>query len=343
MPHPLARTLLLPWRLRQPQGGDKMASIWKSTTTATKTNNTFTGTVLSSWSRQQKLAMIAGFAILAIVLAVSACSKQSAKSTLVAVSNPAPTNQTASPTTPVATFQALATPPAIPAAKKTTTSKKRPANVLYTDANSGVSFMYPRKSNLTTGGKAQPYFDSDAVPMNFVHDGGTALATVELPNTLYPGTDFANAFFTVNVNRTIPQNECQHFAYLDMSEADGEPIESEKVTVGSTEMQRTSEFAGNALRQAEARYYHNYENGACYEYVLGLGTAGYGTKDGVKPVDRDEVFSRLEKILATVKIQPVAHDRIAPDRIVHEDEAAKAQPADQQLTTQAVAGSDSGK
>lgn len=323
-----------------------MSTIWKSTSKETKTkaakpNNSPTGTILSSWSRQQKLAMIACFAILGIVLAISSCSRQSAKSTLVAVSNPAQTSQTASPTTPVATFQALATPPAIPAAKKTT--KKRPANVLFTDANSGVSFMYPRKSNLTTCGKAQPYFDSDAVPMNFVHDGGTALATVELPNRLYPGTDFANAFFTVNVNRTIPQNECQHFGHLDMSEADGEPIESEKVTVGSTEMQRTSEFAGNALRQAEARYYHNYENGACYEYVLGLGTAGYGTKEGIQPVDRDEVFGRLEKILATVKVQPVAQDRLAQDKLANDDDAAKSKPAEQTATTQVIAGSDSGK
>jgi hypothetical protein len=310
-----------------------MSTIWKSTTKATKTNNSFTGTVLSSWSRQQKIAMIAGFAILGIVLAVSACSRQSAKSALVAVSNPAQNMLPTNPAAPVATFQSLATAPTTSAAKKTTTSKKRPANVLYTDADSGVSFMYPRKSKLTTGDKAQPYFDSDAVPMNFVHDGGTALATVELPNRLYPGTDFTNAFFTVNVNRTVPQNECQHFAFLDMSEADGEPIESEKVTVGTTEMHSTSEFAGNALRQAEAHFYHNYENGACYEYVLGLGTAGYGTKDGVRAVDRDEVFSRLEKILATVKIQPVAHD----------EELAKTQPAEQQVTAQAVAGADGGK
>ena len=316
-----------------------MATIWKSTTKETKSNNTFSGTVLSSWSRQQKLAMIAGFAILGIVLAVSACSKQSAKSTLVPVSNPAQNPQAANPAAPVAAFQSRATAPTTPAAaKRTTTSKKRPANVLYTDANSGVSFSYPRKSSLTTGDKAQPYFESDAVPMNFVHDGGTALATVELPNTLYPGTDFANAFFTVNVNHTIPQNECQHFAYLDTSEADGEPIESEKVTVGSIEMQRTSEFAGNALRQAEARYYHNYENGACYEYVLGLGTAGYGTRDGIQPVDRDEVFSRLEKILATVKVQPVAHDGVAQG-----EEATQSQPAEQLATTQALADSDSGK
>lgn len=326
-----------------------MSTIWRSTskepkTKAAKPNNSFTRTILSSWSRQQKLAMIACFAMLGIVLAISACSRQSAQSTLVAVSNHAQSAQPTNTTAPVATFQSVAAAPAAPPSTATKkTMKKRPADVLYSDANSGVSFTYPRKSNLTTGDKAQPYFDSDAVPMNFVHDGGTALATVELPDTSYPGTDFANAFFTVNVNRTVPQNECQHFAYLDTSEADGEPIESEKVTVGSTEMQRTSEFAGNALRQGEAQYYHSYQNGACYEYVLGLGTAGYGTKEGIQPVDREQVFARLERILATVKIQPVAHEGVAHDLIAHNDDQTKTHPAEQPVTAQAVAGSDSGK
>jgi hypothetical protein len=42
-----------------------------------------------------------------------------------------------------------------------------------------------------------------------------------------------------------------------------------------------------------------------------VGTAGYGTKDGVKPVNRDEVFAQLEKILATVKINPVEQEQVA--------------------------------
>jgi len=302
-----------------------MSTIWKSTPKQTKTNNVFTGTTLSSWSRQQKLTMIAGFAILAIALVVSACSKQSAKSTLVGVSSPTQNSQPVDSSVPVVATQTVIAPAQTPSAATKKVSKKRPANVLYTNANLGVSFMYPRKSNLTTGDKAQPYFDSDAVPMNFVHDGGTAIATVELPKSLYPGTDFANAFFTVNVNRSIPQDECRHFAYLDMNEADGEPIDAEKITIGSTEMERTSEFAGSALKQAEAQYYHSYQNGACYEYILGLGTAGYGTKDGIQPVNRDEVFARLEKILATVNIQPAAQ----------EEQAAKVQTAEQQVTSQA--------
>ena len=42
-----------------------------------KTNSNNSDATLSSWSRQQKIAMIAGFVILGILIALSACSKQS--------------------------------------------------------------------------------------------------------------------------------------------------------------------------------------------------------------------------------------------------------------------------
>ena len=143
------------------------------------------------------------------------------------------------------------------------------------------------------------------VRMNFVQPGGVTVATVALPGGSYPGTDFASAFFNVNINRKVSEQECARFAFVDTRNADGEPVDAEKVKVNSTDMEMTSDFSGSAVMQAETQYYHSYENGTCYEYVLGLGTAGYGTKDGVEPVNRDQVFAKLEKILATVKVNPV--------------------------------------
>jgi hypothetical protein len=296
-----------------------MSTAWKSTKSA---NKTFTATVLSSRSRQQKIAMMGCLAILGLLLAVSACSKQSQRSALVAVSSPAPSPAPAAisvPSIPAPQFAQTTTAPQT-AAKKI--SKKRPENVSFTDANSGVSFTYPRKFNLATAGNAQPQLDGDAVPMNFIQSGGTTVATVAMPKALYPGTDFASAFFSVNVNRSLSEEQCSHFAFVDTRNADGEPIDAEKAKIGTTDMEMTSEFAGNVTRQAEAQYYHSYENGACYEYILGLGTAGYPTIEGVEPVDRDEVFARLEKILATVKTHPVAQEQAA-DHAVTAAESAK--------------------
>jgi hypothetical protein len=292
------------------KSGDQKFTNQESTNQATN-HNTISGTTLSSWSRQQKLAMatIAGFAIVGLLLAVSACSKQSPKPALVGVSSPASTSLTpAAAATPATTPTAAVSPE--PIRKKT--PKKRPATVTYSDPNSGVSFLYPRKFALTSGDKAQPELAGIGdVPMNFVQPGGVAVATVALPSSSYPGTDFASAFFNVNVNRRVSEQECAHFAFVDTRDADGEPVDAEKVKIGSTDMETTSSFSANAMKQAETQYYHSYENGACYEYVLGLGTAGYGSKDGIEPVHRDEVFARLEKILATVKINPVEPEHVA--------------------------------
>jgi hypothetical protein len=285
-----------------------MTTTWKSgdkkPSNQATNNNTISGTMLSSWSRQQKLAMIAGFAILGLLLVVSACSKQGPKPALVGVSTPTPSSATPATAVTAATTPTAA---ALPARVKKT-PKKRPANITYSDANSGVSFLYPRKFALASGDKAAPQLAAmsmNEVPMNFAQPGGVAVATVALPGGSYPGTDFASAFFNVNVNRSVSEQECAHFAFVDTRNADGEPVDAEKVKIGVTDMEMTSDFSASAIKQAETQYYHSYENGACYEYVLGLGTAGYGTKDGIEPVNRDEVFAKLEKILATVKINPV--------------------------------------
>jgi hypothetical protein len=270
------------------------------------TNNTISGTTLSSWSRQQKLAMIAGFAILGLLLVVSACSKQSPKPALVFVSGPAATSAAPVGAAPPATTAAVA---AVPVKK---TPKKRPANVTYSDANSGVSFLYPRQFALASGDKTQPQLAGTGnVSMNFVQPGGVAIATVALPGGSYPGTDFASAFFSVNVNRSVSEQECAHFAFVDTRNADGEPVDAEKVKIGSADMEMTSNFSAGGIAQAETQYYHSYENGACYEYVLGLGTEGSAAEGGIEHVNRDEVFAKLEKILATVKINPAEQEHAA--------------------------------
>jgi len=94
-------------------------------------------------------------------------------------------------------------------AKKT--RKKRPANVTYSNANSGVSFLYPRKALLTSGDDAKSDLAAVGdVPMNFIQPGGASVATVALPDNAYPGTDFSSAFFRVNVNRNVSEQECEH-------------------------------------------------------------------------------------------------------------------------------------
>jgi hypothetical protein len=272
-----------------------------------KTNSNNAGATLSSWSRQQKIAMIAGFVILGILIALSACSKQAPKPALVGISSPdTQTSTAAAAPTPMATPA-----PAVPVAKKKTRKKRPAAIVTYSDPKTGVSFRYPRKYEFASGDKIQPAIEGlGPVPMNFVQPGGASVAMVAVPPTTYPGTDFTTAFFHVNVNRSLSEKECSEFAFVDASNADGEPVDAEKLRIGSTYMEKTSNFAGDAMKQGETQYYHRYGNGACYEFVLGLGTAGYGTEEGVEAVNHDEVFGKLEKILASVKIQPFEQEQV---------------------------------
>ena len=298
--------------------GNENSTNQKSTTqksTKQATNNAISGATLTSWSRQQKLAMIASFVILGLLLAASACSRQSPKPALVSVSSTvsSPASGPAMPAAPQMAEASLATTAVAATAPAKKTPKKRPANVTYSDANSGVTFLYPRKALLTSSGNTQPELAAVGdVAMNFVQSGGIAVGTVALPGNWFPGTDFASAFFNVNVNRSVSKQECAHFAVVDTRNADGEPVDPEKVKVGPSEMEMTSSFSASAVKQIETQYYHNFENGTCYEYVLGLGTEGFATEGGIEHVNRDEVFARLEKILATVKITP---KRIEPGKI----------------------------
>jgi len=78
-----------------------------------------------------------------------------------------------------------------------------------------------------------------------------------------------------------------------------------KLMLGDMELRATEAVTGEGTRQSDSKYFHVYQNGACYEFALNVTTDASG--DGlVKHVDRDKVFNRLEQILATVKINAIA-------------------------------------
>jgi hypothetical protein len=82
-----------------------------------------------------------------------------------------------------------------------------------------------------------------------------------------------------------------------------------KLMLGNLELRATEAVTGEGTRQSDAKYFHIYQNAACYEFALNVTTVA--SDDGLmKHVDRDKVFDRLEKILATVKIDEV---KPAPD------------------------------
>ncbi len=255
-------------------------------------------------SSKHKTALLIGSLIVAFLsgvflLETSGCSKTS-KPAVTSSANQNPSNQSSS--TQAAVVPTLSSPTAVPVTSQPPATKKRakrrPSTVTYRDPVYGVSFQYPRKYTLKTGDKAKlDLAGLGPVPTNFVQPGGVTLATVELPRDSYRDTDFASAFFNVSVNPNLTSEQCAQFAAPVREE--NESIPASKVKVGGIEFAEVED----AMEQADAKYYHVFQNAACYEFALGLGTGGDGTEDGTAPVDPEEVFRKLEKILSTVKIK----------------------------------------
>ena len=235
-----------------------------------------------------------------------------------------------------------------PAPKKVV--HKKPATVNYSDKTYGVTFEYPRRYAIETGNAATEVVATNPLPMNFVQPGGVALAAVELPETGFANTDFSSAFFNVSVNKTLTPDQCSEFALPEPKMAkteqpdpavalnDAAPKQdsstptpempssatpgdakstassdsASKLLIGDLELRSTEAVTGEGTRQSDSKYFHTYQNGACYEFVVNVTTDA--SEEGFnKHVNRDRVFDRLEKILATVKINPVAAPEVTAD------------------------------
>jgi hypothetical protein len=80
--------------------------------------------------------------------------------------------------------------------------------------------------------------------------------------------------------------------------------------LGDLELRGTEAVAGEGTRQSDSKYFHVFQNGACYEFALNVTTVA--SEQGLtKHVDRDKVFGRLEQILSTVRINTVAAPEVA--------------------------------
>jgi len=245
------------------------------------------------WSTERLPALFAGLVMVTVFVAVVSCSRKSSEPAPIASLAPV-----AAMATPASATPSIAPMPATPKKVK----KHRPTTATYVNGEYGVSITYPRKYGLKLGNEAQLSWPGlGPVPTDFVKPGGVTLAAVELPASLYPDTDFASAFVNVSVNQAVTSEECAQFAFPQVST---NAASATKAKVGGFEFNEIESINGEAPKQADAKYYHVFQNGACYEFALGLGTSGDETS-GTTQADREKLFSRLEKILATVKIKPV--------------------------------------
>ena len=254
-----------------------------------------------------------------------------------------------------ATSQIPMTPPHVaessPAASSTEVAKAAPKKVVkkrssvrtYKDKTYGVSFVYPRKYGVEVGDAANELIAGSPAPLSSDQPGGVALAAVELPEGSFPNTDFASAFFGVSVNKALTAEQCgfpeKDSAVVEASSTKASSTESSaaveagKLKIGDAELLAKESVAGEGARQDDAKYYRTFQNGACYEFALNVTTVAK-EEAGMKHVDRDKVFNRLEKILATVKIEAAVAAPIAATPV-----AAAPDPASETTAANATTAS----
>jgi len=193
--------------------------------------------------------------------------------------------------------QALATPQ-LPAAElaqeaqKAHQAKTRPLQ-LYADPDYGLSLSYPRSYIL----RESTEIADDPNPLLQPRTDGSPsqqlLARIELPDNLYPRTDFLAGYLNLIVNPSLAADQCAQSIGV---EEEGQPGTQLIDGIPFRSLQTSADADGT---RHSLREYSAYSAGVCYEFELGVVTLNDGT---IAPVNEDSVFHRLAAILRTVKI-----------------------------------------
>jgi hypothetical protein len=219
----------------------------------------------------------------------------STKSQKVAINAPAQQAVTApAQTTAVAAVQE--TP------KKKAVKKHRPANATYVNSAYGVSFSYPRKYSLQSGDKLA----AAPLPTSFLKTGAVQVAAVDMPDYLYPETDFSSALLNVSVDQNMTSDECMQFVPASKDAGEVKPTVAK---LGANEYSVFEQINGEGDKKSDLKYFHLFKNNACYEFALAVDTNQ--KPEDMAQVDRGKVFHQLEKILTTARIkelQPEVED-----------------------------------
>ena len=198
--------------------------------------------------------------------------------------------------------------------------RKLPRTLLYTDADSGFSFAYPRKSAMKIGQSAElEAIGMEWLPMNFVQQGGTTVTMLELPSNAKE-RETSSEFFAVSVHNGLTAEQCGKFAEQSASKSDDNST-AEKAD--GTPISRVSlhgfEYAelNRQTEQGNTKYYHRFVPGSgkissCYEFTLAVRSpekkvegevASANSEAQSTHAEKKNEFARLERVLASVKIK----------------------------------------
>jgi hypothetical protein len=267
-------------------------------------------------SGKYRPALFGGAIMLTVLLGIYGCSKETSKPAAASPERTVasqPINPDPSPIT--------ASTPTQPAIRKRRVQRRDPL-ATYSNPAYGISLRYPKNYVLREGDQAsltQP--GSGPVQTDFIKPGGVTLAAIELPHNLYPKKGVAAAFVNVSVNSNVTDSDCARFASPDPTLPGIDP--PSKVKIGVLEFDEMEDLTGQATKRSDARYYHVFRNGACYEFALGLGMMADDRANGKTQINSRDVFRKLETVLSTARINSVA----LPKSEIPSDSRSNPQPS----------------
>jgi hypothetical protein len=257
-----------------------------------------------SWSSLYLPAICAGVVMTIVLFLAVSCSRKS-DSPAAKISAPViPAIQDPVPSTASA---------AVPEPPKKAVKKHRPTTATYVNGAYGVSLTYPRKYTLQPANKQKEM----PIQAGFAKTGAIEIASLDMPDGLYPETDFSSALLNVGVNQGMTEEQCGQFATLSndaetVKPASGdqsakpavEPMKPTTIKLGANQFSEIEQMSGPGEHQSDLKYFHLFKNGACYEFALDVETSRKADED-LAQVDRGKVFQQLEKILTTARIKEV--------------------------------------
>jgi hypothetical protein len=253
-----------------------------------------------SWSGIYLPAICAGVVMTIVLFMAVSCSKKS--DTTTKISAPvAPAMQSPTP----ATASAVA-----PESPKKAVKKHRPTTATYVNGNYGVALTYPRKYSLQSADKQK----EAPVQTSFAKPGAVEIASLDMPDGLYPDTDFSSALLNVSVHQGLNEEECGQFAQqsndaaksteVDPSSKPADSVKPAAIKLGTNQFTEIEQVSASQGKQSDLKYFHLFKNGACYEFALDVETSRK-TDEDLAQVDRSKIFKQLEKILTTARIKEV--------------------------------------
>jgi hypothetical protein len=136
--------------------------------------------------------------------------------------------------------------------------------------------------------------------------GAVQVAAVDMPDYLYPETDFSSALLNVSVDQNMTSDECMQFVPASKDAGEVKPTVAK---LGANEYSVFEQINGEGDKKSDLKYFHLFKNNACYEFALAVDTNQ--KPEDMAQVDRGKVFHQLEKILTTARIkelQPEVED-----------------------------------